>query len=43
MQEELCVIGSKGKIETRSADASGKDSSDVRIGLRIQMNPKKKK
>ena len=44
MQEELCVIGSKGKIETGvPADASGKDSSDVRIGLRNSNEPKKEK
>ena len=35
MQEELCVVGDKGKIETGvPADASGKNTSEIRIGLR---------
>ena len=39
MQEELCVVGDKGKIETGvPADASGKNSSEVRIGLRNSKN-----
>ena len=43
MQEELCVVGDKGKIETGvPADASGKNSSEVRIGLRDSKNAIKK-
>ena len=39
MQEELCVVGDKGKIETGvPADVSGKNSSEVRIGLRNSKN-----
>jgi predicted dehydrogenase len=43
MQEELCVVGDKGKIETGvPADASGKNSSELRIGLRDSENAIKK-
>ena len=43
MQEELCVVGDKGKIETGvPSDASGKNSSEIRIGLRDSKNAVKK-